>query len=188
MPRTATDTHAAVLAAALEVFARAGVQAARLEDVAAAAGVTRATLYYHFHGKDDLIAALVDRAISQLAREVAAAQTGPVRDLVTVQLRVYAADRDLYRLLLTELWGSVDPREMFDRIEGEVLAPVTACIERAIAAGEIRAIDSRIAALAVYGQTAAVALGHILNDEPFDLDALDAEVGALVAAALRPIG
>ena len=55
----AQDTRLAILEAAVRIFARSGVPAATLEDIAAEAGVTRGTLCWHFHSKDDLVAAII---------------------------------------------------------------------------------------------------------------------------------
>jgi TetR/AcrR family transcriptional regulator len=53
------DTRLAILEAAVRIFARSGVSAATLEDIAAEAGVTRGTLCWHFHNKDDLVTAII---------------------------------------------------------------------------------------------------------------------------------
>ncbi|WP_430782730.1 TetR/AcrR family transcriptional regulator [Actinoplanes sp. G11-F43] len=65
MRRTAEDTaltRAALLAAALTVFAEQGVTTARLADVAQRAGVTRGALYHHFADRTDLYTAVVTDA------------------------------------------------------------------------------------------------------------------------------
>lgn len=59
------DTRQVILEAALRVFARAGVSAATLEDIAAEAGVSRGALSWHFHSKDDLVAGIVMHKASQ---------------------------------------------------------------------------------------------------------------------------
>ena len=57
---TAThDTRRAIVEAAIRAFARSGVSATTVEDIASEAGVTRGTLCWHFHSKDDLLEALV---------------------------------------------------------------------------------------------------------------------------------
>lgn len=53
------DTRQLLLEAALRVFARAGISAATLEDIAAEAGVSRGTLTWHFHSKDELLAGII---------------------------------------------------------------------------------------------------------------------------------
>src|SRR5947209_1846790 len=67
----AQDTRQAVIEAALRVFARSGVLAATLEDIAAEAGVSRGALCWHFHSKDDLLTAIVEqRGPSNVLRQV----------------------------------------------------------------------------------------------------------------------
>lgn len=53
------DIRQVLLEAALRVFARAGISAATLEDIAAEASVTRGTLTWHFHSKEDLLVEIV---------------------------------------------------------------------------------------------------------------------------------
>ncbi len=55
------DTQQAILEAAVRVFARSGVLAATLDDIATEAEVTRGALCWHFHSKDELLAAIVKR-------------------------------------------------------------------------------------------------------------------------------
>jgi AcrR family transcriptional regulator len=186
---TTTATPEAILDAALVVFARDGVSGARLEDVATAAGVTRTTLYYHFRSRDALVGALVSRAVDRLTARVAdVAETGSVRDLALAILRTYADDRVLYRLLLTEIWAPVPGGDAVERIEREVLVPVTRRLARAIADGDVRHVDPRVAALALFGQVSAVALGGVVQDGTEDLSLIEAELIELVEAGLATGG
>ncbi|MDO8879010.1 MAG: helix-turn-helix domain-containing protein [Pseudolabrys sp.] len=57
MPRDSTDTRARIVTAAGKLFYGHGIRGVSVDDVAARAGVTKRTLYYHFRSKDDLIAA-----------------------------------------------------------------------------------------------------------------------------------
>jgi len=94
--RPATDVRLAILEAALLVFARSGISAATLEDIAAEAGVTRGTLTWHFHSKEDLLAGILK-------------QFGPhffVRPLVE------EIDQEF------ELGLHIDERELFCRLAG----------------------------------------------------------------------
>ena len=53
------DTRIAILEAAVRLFARAGISATTLDDIAAEADVTRGAISWHFHSKDDLLAAII---------------------------------------------------------------------------------------------------------------------------------
>ncbi|WP_431948994.1 TetR/AcrR family transcriptional regulator [Actinacidiphila sp. bgisy167] len=54
-------TRNRILDGAVEVFATTSFVAATMEEIARAGGVTRATVYAHFRGKAEVIAALTDR-------------------------------------------------------------------------------------------------------------------------------
>jgi AcrR family transcriptional regulator len=63
---------AAIIAAAIEVLGRQ--PAASMEDIAAAAGVTRQTIYAHFGSRDALLNALLDRFTCETMAVLDAAQ------------------------------------------------------------------------------------------------------------------
>src|SRR5512141_975059 len=58
-------TRERLLDAAAVVFARRGIEAASLDEVAEAAGYTKGAIYSNFSSKTELIAALMDRRITQ---------------------------------------------------------------------------------------------------------------------------
>src|SRR3954449_506754 len=62
-----------IVAAAAEEFGRHGHRAARMEDIARAAGVTKAVLYDHFPSKGALHAEVVSRASDEMVEAVAKA-------------------------------------------------------------------------------------------------------------------
>ncbi len=58
------EVRRALLDAAAQVFARRGIDAASVDDVAAAAGFTKGAVYSNFGSKDGLVAALVDDKVT----------------------------------------------------------------------------------------------------------------------------
>ena len=60
-----------LLSAAEEVFGRSGFRDARLEDIAASAGITRPSLLYHYRSKDELYGQVVRRSLSKLRAALA---------------------------------------------------------------------------------------------------------------------
>ena len=103
----ADPTPARILAAAEEVFARRGYEAARLEDIAAAAGVRRPSLLYHYPSKEKLYAATVASAFAQLRDSLvkSMAGEGPFVERVESALRSY----------VTFLASRPDPTRIFVR-------------------------------------------------------------------------
>jgi AcrR family transcriptional regulator len=57
MPRSSNPTRERIISAANWLFYNYGIRAVSVDAVAAKAGLTKRTLYYHFRSKDDLVAA-----------------------------------------------------------------------------------------------------------------------------------
>ncbi|TDD15436.1 TetR/AcrR family transcriptional regulator [Nonomuraea diastatica] len=96
-PRLArAERREQILATATPIFARAGLAGTSLDDIAAAAGVSRMILYRHFESKDDLYRAALQRAAAHLAEAVGDELTeGSVQEMA----RWAAADPGAFRLL-----------------------------------------------------------------------------------------
>jgi len=84
---TAQARRGSILAAALTVFASHGFAAARLDEVAARAGVAKGTLYLYFRDKEALFEALVRDAaaplLEHMRKETAAPDISPLAALDT---------------------------------------------------------------------------------------------------------
>ena len=84
-------TRRRVLAAAMEVFAREGYHAARMDAIAEAAGVSKGALYFHFPGKLPLFSALVDEFAAELGADVTVAIAAHQGGVARVEAAVTAA-------------------------------------------------------------------------------------------------
>lgn len=60
------DTHARVLAEAIDAFGTRGYDAVSLDDLARSLGVRKQTILYHFGSKADLLSATIDSAVQGL--------------------------------------------------------------------------------------------------------------------------
>ena len=90
-----------LLRAAEQVFARDGLQGARLADIAQEAGITRASLLYHFETKEALHEAVVEGALGSLAAILASAMQAPggFRDRVDGVLEAFFTFVDVHPAL-----------------------------------------------------------------------------------------
>ena len=131
----------AILSAALDLFADCGPDALCIEQVAAKAGVGKATIYRRWPGKEDM---LLD-AVSTLRTQLPEPQGRSVRaDLIALLNAICrdAADRRRARLFaLLQGEGSRYPRLMATYIE-TVVQPrrdvVRSVLRRGVATGELR--------------------------------------------------
>jgi len=96
------DIRELVLKAALRVYARSGVSAATLEDIAGEAGVTKGALCWYFHSKEDLLSELIKRysphsflapVIEQIRQDI---QAGVLLDDETILRQLAGAFYDAF--------------------------------------------------------------------------------------------
>lgn len=64
------DARERLLDAAYRSFYRKGFSRSGLDEIAAEAGVTKRTLYYHFPSKDDLLAAMLERQAGPALQQI----------------------------------------------------------------------------------------------------------------------
>ena len=78
-----------------------------MADVAAAAGLARATLYRHFPTRDDLVAAIRAQAYDEAGAAIAACRLdeGPASDALRRLIEALVAVGDRYRFLQNEAEG-----------------------------------------------------------------------------------
>lgn len=131
-----------ILDAALRVFASRGYSATRLEDVAAAAGVTKGTVYYYFRNKEDLLLRLVasrnQKVFADLETLMGSA-TGPVSSKLRMLMRKGFGEptdesRQLLHVVFLELHS--DAPKVFARAVQRKLVEGWTLIARLIALGK----------------------------------------------------
>ncbi|HEX4157788.1 MAG TPA: TetR/AcrR family transcriptional regulator [Rhizomicrobium sp.] len=145
-----------ILDAALAEFAARGFAAARMEDIAARAGVTKGTLYLYFPSKEELFKALVRESIGAAiaARRVEAeAFEGSAAELLATVLRFMGffartSDRAVLPKIIMAEAGNFPELLRFYRAEvvENGLALIGGIIARGVARGEFREVDPQHAA------------------------------------------
>src|SRR3954447_4922718 len=77
LPSPPATTHAEVAHVALELFARDGFDATTMDDVAAAVGIGRRTLFRYYASKNDLVWGEFDRVMEALRAHLDSAGAAP---------------------------------------------------------------------------------------------------------------
>ncbi len=198
--RRKDDRPGEIVAAALEVFAERGFAAARLDDIAARAGVSKGALYLYFATKEDLFRAVVAEAVApNLAgvQAAAAAYDGGFADLVRALVpnlaRVAAVGPlgGVVKMVIGESRNFPELAKVWhDALIANALAAVSGVIAKAQARGEVKLGDPRVYAL---GLISPIVLGVIWRETfepigapPFDLPALaEQHVETVLTGMLR---
>lgn len=155
-----------ILLAAIEVFGENGIAGAKLEEIAARAGVSKGTIYLYFPSKEDLFREVVRQllvpAIAAVERELV---DGTAAEQLERYLRLHWAHFDgpasagWVRLVFTELHKHPDLAQFYfdeaiaksNRVLGDV-------IRRGTARGEFRPLDPIVA----ISMIKAILLTHVL--------------------------
>lgn len=182
----------ALLDAAAQVFAQRGFRVATVDDVAAAAGLTKGAVYSHFDDKHDLFAAAIARRYAerhQTFLEIMSTGVGEERVAVaaTEFVRSVTADAD-WALLFVEAWAEMMRTPTFGvelrRLANEFRTAVARLVEDQLAAQGRRAQGSaeRVAEM-VIAASHGFGVAHRLDPEHAPAE-LFAEHMALVAAGV----
>jgi AcrR family transcriptional regulator len=173
----------AVLIAATRVLGR--TPDAGIDQVAAAAGVSRQTVYAHFPGRDALLAAVIERISAEVLAELDAVETdtGPAADAVLGLLAVSWRLLERYPLLLHGAAASADPAE--DRVRHEPIRDrFTRLLRRGREDGEFLQdvpLDWQVTAILALGHAAGAEVGSGRMDHDEALAVLHRTVLQLLA-------
>jgi AcrR family transcriptional regulator len=150
-----------IVQAALEVFAEKGFAAARLDEIAARAGISKGALYLYFETKEDIFHAVVREAVApnlDMVEAMLAQATIPFPDLLRLAVArivtVVGTSRlgSVAKLVIGESRNFPElARVWHDEIVSRALGAMTAALAKAQERGEVREGDPRLQAFSIAG-------------------------------------
>lgn len=154
-----TVVRRAMLEAAAELFAERGYAGTNLRDVADALGMSRPGLYYHFPSKEKMLEAIIEELTLSAERQLAAVAENHDSDpeealrLVVDITTQWLLDHYVFFRVLDRSEAEIPAglRMSNDASKRAILEYFVAIIDRGIAAGRFRPVDSHVAALAISG-------------------------------------
>jgi TetR/AcrR family transcriptional regulator, acrAB operon repressor len=201
MPRTKQADPLArrqILAAALDVFSKQGYAGTTLDDITAAANLSKGAIYWYFESKADLFATLLgERAsiFSEILLDAARGARGPLAALEAMWLRwMEALETDhgyqaYVRLAHLRVEVADEPSVGLDARRTEerrVQALVTERILAAVAAGELPSgLDIEAAVLSFVGTGNGLVRAWLLVPDTFMPRAIAPRIWQLMIAGWR---
>lgn len=189
-------TRRRILEAAEVRFAEVGYDAARIDEVAADAGVSKSHLYYHFEGKAVLLSTLVELRTAEILKS----KDEALRD---VQLTVAPDTEDLAIILRRFLKDVLAPHHLFLRVLLMELLKGSDATEVAVSAlksmvsdaarrfaemgweGNLTRAESLWLHFGIVPSLFAVALERPLLGEPLDFDMLAGDLATIETALVN---
>jgi len=151
------ERRAQILEAAIQVFARKGFDQARMDDLAAEAGLSKGALYWYFKSKDEIILALIGRVFQPDLLQLEALTTSKVSAVEGIRRFTDGAIRDLrdrmrrmpvaYEYLALAFRSRPVQRALKGYL-GHYLDTLTPLVQRGINTGEFRRVEPPEVALA----------------------------------------
>ncbi|WP_018350684.1 TetR/AcrR family transcriptional regulator [Longispora albida] len=185
-------TRQKLFGAAITLIAERGYSATTVDDIAAAAGVAKGTVYYNFGSKPELFAELLRHGIGLLISELRTAATGQtgfdgVHAVATAQLQFIQRYQDFAQLLMAEMWRTNrDWQPILSELRGEAVTAIAEVIQRGVDSGEFdKRVDVRFAASALFGVVLAVALDWLVYSPERSLADVRESLMLIVDARLR---
>jgi len=151
-----------ILAAARSLLEQRGPEAMTMEEIAAAAGVAKGTVYLYFRSKDHLIQALITRVGENILRDLEASLVAPgtpaekLIRVVSVLLEYLNRERLLFPIYARELVQGEGTsqegfRRRFQEMEDQFVALVTDLFAEGIAAGQFIPANPRLLTFLIRG-------------------------------------
>jgi AcrR family transcriptional regulator len=156
--RRAADRPQEILDAALTVFVTKGFAATKLDDVAAAAGISKGLLYRYFDNKAELFKEVVRQTLVATIRTVGDRTRASDTALSALEIfleQMIAISSDARRSAIPKLVisesGNFPELAMFYLAEviGPGLQQLSALVARGVESGEFRRVDAELAARSI---------------------------------------
>ncbi len=198
----AKRTRAAILEAAELLFAERGFEATRLEDVAEAVGIRRASIVYYFRDKRELYDAVLAGVFGDFSKRAERAMLGPgslaqrIEAAVTAWVQYVGERPALVRLLLREVADASPQRRSALLPHLRPFFELAERVQRALRASDLDVsapVDpvhfaSAIAGTTVFFVAAMPALVPDLNFDPLSPRQLERHRQDLLRIARRLLG
>ena len=179
----ALETRSRILDAAERVFYERGVAHASLEDIAAAAEVTRGAIYWHFKDKAELFDAMMQRVVlpaeDMLEHAGCRGEANPLeilrRTTIDVLMRTARDERtqrvfDIAYHKCEYVGDAAGVRERHIASQNECLKTIEGAFKACVAAGQLpKSVRPRVAAIGAMSLVSGLIANYVLDPSTFPL-------------------
>jgi TetR/AcrR family transcriptional regulator len=183
------------LIAAADLFAERGLDASKMEDVAAVTGIPKATLYYYFTGKEEILSFLFQFVLREVQQAVTASAGGPglaserLQSVIAAHLQVFARYPTASRALQFDLGRAARLPQISSSVEASFIGPVMQLLRQGADDGSLRQVEHpQMTAIAILGAVTTVGLNGLSLKNPMPVADLLQVLSGLVLMGLQTEG
>ena len=184
---------------AAELIAERGLDGTKIDDIAEATGIPKATLYYHLEGKNAVLEFLLTDLLEMIAGAVGLAMSSAddartrLKAAVTAQLGVMLEHPFLCRSLVGDLGRATRLPDLAVALRAAFFEPIEQLLADGVADGSLRpAADPSIAATSIFGAITVAGLSATVDGptrEPArEADRLSAAISDLILDGIATSG
>lgn len=197
LPLNPLPSKELVLEAAQRLLLQYGYAGLSMRELAKQSGLAKGTIYHHFPDKRAILLSVLERDIAIARQHIeAAAATENGKDGCAARLRRVIAtffqlqqERRLLILLALRDAAGRDPQvcALLRRYRQELVQPIAAIFDEAIAAGELRSVNVEMTAMSLLGMLQGFVAQHmLLEGAGIGDDVIDHTLDLLLHGVLRP--
>jgi TetR/AcrR family fatty acid metabolism transcriptional regulator len=167
------QTRARIIEAAIRVFAHKGYHHTKVDEIVAASGTSKGSVYFHFPNKEQIFLALIDefaRLLEARLQEDIDRQLGGIYRVDAAlrgMLETFGRYRQLAKIFLVQAAGlgvAFEHKRM--EIQDRFVAIIAQHLDAAVAAGDIRPIDTEVTAICWMGALYEIIIRWVLTGAP----------------------
>ena len=139
-----------ILTGALDVFKKKGIEGATMDEIAVSSGFGKATLYYYFHSKEEVFAAILEIGWQKLwasLESVIAGDESPRQTFINVLLKIAENARNrpgLYEFLFNVPKVITFEEQPWKRYQERMYGTIQGLLEDGVKAGEFPNINPQL--------------------------------------------
>lgn len=183
----------AIIKAAIKIFSQKGFHDARMEEIAAAAGIGKGTIYEYFSGKTHLFQEIMEASISAYyeSLELADIESLTVKErfqiLLTGHLRFCIENKELTKIVFWDMEVmDVGLKEWGNNMRKEKQLRLEELINQGINKGEIRRLDTQLLALLIQGFFASLWAPITIDGRAIDPEAESKKIIDIMFNGIAP--
>lgn len=164
-------TKRKIFEASMKLFADKGYDATSIEEITAAVGVAKGTLYYHFSSKEEIFNFLVDEGVKLLKNSISIKtdkmtnSIDKLRAIVLIQIKILFKYESFMTIILSKIWGNDERSKLCKKYVFEYIKIIENIVKKGIEKGEIVNKDADIIASGIFGFTCSSFIYKMKHEE-----------------------